>query len=104
MQVKAQLAQDLIESRNQENQWPSCNIKGGMASSFPTFQTNYMNCSSISPQSSLDSIDHHHGNISMQDFESIRDEVTLQPYCSKKRHSQTDLSELQALALRMMKH
>ncbi|CAA3013447.1 LOB domain-containing 16 [Olea europaea subsp. europaea] len=104
MQVKAQLAQNLIESRNQENQWPGCNINGGMASSFQNIPTNYMNSSSISPQSSLDSIDHHHGNISMQDFESIRDEVTLQPYCSKKRHSQTDLSELQALALRMMKH
>ncbi|KAL2507806.1 LOB domain-containing protein 16 [Forsythia ovata] len=102
MQVKAQLAQNLIESRNQENQWPS-NING--ASSFPSFATNYMNSSSISPQSSLDSIDHHHqGNISTQDFQSSRDEVSHQPYYSKKRPSQTELSELQALALRMMKH
>ncbi|CAA2978162.1 LOB domain-containing 16 [Olea europaea subsp. europaea] len=104
MQVKAQLSQNLIESRNQESQWPSCNINGGMASSFPTFQTNYMSPSSISPQSSLDSIDCHHGNIGTQDFESSRDEVSFQPYFSKKRHSQSDLSELQALAIRMMKH
>lgn len=95
MQVKAQLSQNLIESRNQESQWPSCNINGGMASSFPTFQTNYMSPSSISPQSSLDSIDCHHRNIGTQDFESSRDEVSFQPYFSKKRHSQSDLSELQ---------
>ncbi|CAI9778558.1 unnamed protein product [Fraxinus pennsylvanica] len=104
MQVKAQLAQNLVESRNQENHWPSCNINGGMASSFQTFQTNYMNSCSISPQSSLDSIDHHHGYIGTLDLQSSRDEVSFQPYFSKKGASQSDLSELQALAIRMMKH
>lgn len=104
MQAKAQLAQNLIDqsSRNAENQWISPGM--GLSSPIPVLP-NYMNYySNISPQSSLDSIEHHSDGITgMLEIQS-RDEVaTFQPY-SKKRPSQTDLSELQALALRMMKN
>ncbi|KAG8370774.1 hypothetical protein BUALT_Bualt13G0018500 [Buddleja alternifolia] len=110
MQVKAQMAQNLIDqsSRNAENQW----LGGSMgaanigSSPFPNYFPNYMNNYPISPQSSLDSIEHHQndGINGMQEIQS-RDEVaSFQPYISKKRPSQTDLSELQALALRMMKN
>ncbi|KAL8523097.1 hypothetical protein ACS0TY_013169 [Phlomoides rotata] len=102
MQAKAQLAQNLIDqstsSRNQENhQW---NVSHGIGSSssaaFPV--ANYANFyANISPQSSLDSIEHQ------EIEESCSRDATFQPY-SKKRPSQTDLGELQALAFRMMKN
>ncbi|KAL3620613.1 hypothetical protein CASFOL_035525 [Castilleja foliolosa] len=122
MQVKSQVAQNLMidqSSRNAENhQWQSGSIAPGfMGSPSPIFQfpnynnnnNNYMNqqqYSNISPQSSLDSINEHviHNN-GMQEIQS-RDEYPLATCqsLSRKRASQTDLGELQALALRMMKH
>ncbi|KAF5930483.1 hypothetical protein HYC85_031356 [Camellia sinensis] len=98
MQVKSQLAQNVIDSRNAESQWPGNNMVG-----MPAFQT-YPNCmnSSISAQSSLESIVHGIDGMGMQEIQS-RDELSFQPY-SKKRPSQTDLGELQALALRMMRN
>ncbi|CAK9159885.1 unnamed protein product [Ilex paraguariensis] len=97
MQLKAQLAQNLIDSsrNNPENQWPAGNIMAGMAS-FPA----YLN--SISPQSSVESIEHNNEGMGVQEIQ-IRDELSFQPY-SKRRPSQTDLGELQALALRMMRN
>ncbi|GFP99595.1 LOB domain-containing protein 16 [Phtheirospermum japonicum] len=121
MQVKSQLAQSLMidqSSRNAENhQWssPGTIAPGFMGSPSPIFpfpnyynNNNYMNHSNISPQSSLDSINEHHNdhgiNNGMQEIQS-RDEYPSAtcPNHSKKRPSQTDMSELQALALRMMK-
>ncbi|CAK9140670.1 unnamed protein product [Ilex paraguariensis] len=97
MQLKAQLAQNLIDSsrNNPENQWPAGNIMAGMAS-FPA----YLN--SISPQSSVESIEHNNEGMGVQEIQ-IRDELSFQPY-SKRRPSHTDLGELQALALRMMRN
>ncbi|KAL6502897.1 hypothetical protein OROHE_024065 [Orobanche hederae] len=123
MQVKSQLTQKLIidqSSRNaDQNQWPSAAAPaaaaaaagsiapGFMGSSSPIYPfLNYMNqCSNISPQSSLDSINDHRIN-GMQDIQSRDDDqlANYQNYSSKKRPSQTDLSELQTLALRMMKN
>ncbi|KAK4482325.1 hypothetical protein RD792_009478 [Penstemon davidsonii] len=116
MQVKAQMAQNLIDqpSRNytaSENQWPGLIM--GAAGQFQDLpNNNYMNYS-ISPQSSLDSIDGINNNNCMQlgDTQSCcRDELCNTNYMmscssssSKKRPPQTDLSELQALALRMIK-
>ncbi|KAL6978647.1 hypothetical protein U1Q18_020312, partial [Sarracenia purpurea var. burkii] len=106
MQAKAQLAQNLIESRNVENQWGVEN--NSLFSPYPI----YMN-SSISPDQncSLERMDHHlnnHIHIDglmglKQEREISRDEVCFQS-CTKKRPSQTDLGELQALALRMMRN
>ncbi|CAK9150024.1 unnamed protein product [Ilex paraguariensis] len=92
MQMKAQLAQSLIDSKTAENQWPG--NMAGMAS-FPNFPA-YLN--SISTPSSLD---HINGGEGMREIRS-RDEQSFQSY-AKKRPSQTDLGELQALAFRMMR-
>ncbi|KAG6426927.1 hypothetical protein SASPL_111166 [Salvia splendens] len=92
MQAKAQLAQNVTDqsssARNgDQNQW-NCGAMG------PIPAANYSNLySSISPQSSLDSID-------QQEIQSREDVEHY--YYTKKRPSQTDLSELQALALRMI--
>ncbi|KAK7245380.1 hypothetical protein RIF29_40220 [Crotalaria pallida] len=95
MQVKAQLAQNM----NTENQWPE-NVSGQGQPMNPFFHMN-----PISPQSSLESIDHS-SNINdgmvMQDIQS-REHISLQA-CSKKRYHSNDLGELQELALRMMRN
>ncbi|XP_030935878.1 LOB domain-containing protein 16-like [Quercus lobata] len=98
LQVKAQMAQSLIDSRNIENQWPGNNVAG--VPMVPTYPT-YMN--PISPQSSLESIDHSNDGMYMQEIQSCREDCSVQP-CSKKRPYGNDLGELQALALRMMRN
>ncbi|XP_060180447.1 LOB domain-containing protein 16-like [Lycium barbarum] len=117
MQVKGQLAQSLLNSsRNSENsypQWPNNMAPsiGLMASSFPPNNNNnptYTVNSNSSPQSSLESLDHYNDGINnVQEIQS-RDQVFYhQAYSSstsRKRPSQTELGELQALALRMMKN
>ncbi|XP_068646344.1 LOB domain-containing protein 16-like [Aristolochia californica] len=94
MQVKAQLARTSADSRMQENQnqWPG-NAMGLQHQSYP-----YMH--SMSPQSSLDSIDNSVSNMVAQDAVPFREEI---PQC-KRRSSHNDLGELQALALRMMRN
>ncbi|KAK7336848.1 hypothetical protein VNO77_17398 [Canavalia gladiata] len=104
MQVKAQLAQNMMESRNIENQWQGNNNNvGGQGMNNP-FCPTYMN--PISPQSSLESIDHSSMNdgMGMQDIQS-REDFSFQA-SSKKRSSynNNDLGELQELALRMMRN
>ncbi|KAF7119480.1 hypothetical protein RHSIM_Rhsim13G0032600 [Rhododendron simsii] len=126
MQAKAQMAQNLIDSGNvdqiEQNQWPSGNMVGVGIPSFHQANypaaANYMNISSLSLQNSLDpysimdqsSTDH--GVVMaasrmrgvQNDRSDDHDQLSFQPYnYSKKRPSQTDLSELQALALRMMR-
>lgn len=128
MQAKAQMAQNLIDSAGNvdqiQNQWPAGNMVGVGIPSFHN-QANYpaaaaatyMNISSLSLQNSLDdqsimdqsSTDH--GVVMARSMRGIQidrssddDQLSFQPYnYSKKRPSQTDLSELQALALRMMR-
>ncbi|XP_073290726.1 LOB domain-containing protein 16-like [Primulina huaijiensis] len=101
MLAKAQLTQNLVQtSRTRENLWPNSSAAGGlMGSMFPyqSFPNNMSN--SITPQSSFDSIDHGQNNGIIQE-----DLVPLQQPYSKRRASQTDLSELQALAFGMMKN
>ncbi|XP_015891463.1 LOB domain-containing protein 16 [Ziziphus jujuba] len=100
MQAKAQLAQNLIESRNMENQWPGF-ANGG--ANFPNYG-NYRN--PISPQSSLESVEHNNDGMSTQELQGCREDFSLLQPCSKKRpnNATTDLGELQALALRMMRN
>ncbi|GAA0174418.1 hypothetical protein LIER_27811 [Lithospermum erythrorhizon] len=108
MQVKAQMAQNLVNNSSNldgnNHQWPA-HISTGIPPQF--FHANpptSTNMHSISPQSSLDSNElknketHH-----IQDMIQRKEEFSssFQTY-SKKRPSQTDLSELQALAFRMM--
>ena len=103
MQVKAQLAQNQMNSRNLENQWPG-NV-GGQAPINPFCATNnYMN--PISPQSSLESIDHSisDGMCSMQDIQSRSEDFSLIEACSKRRSYNNEMGELQELALRMMRN
>ncbi|KAL5796558.1 hypothetical protein ACOSQ2_001378 [Xanthoceras sorbifolium] len=104
MQMKAQLGQNMMDSRNAENQWAGNNSGGGVAS-YPTYNTptNYMN--PISPQSSLESADHsNYDGMNMHEIDS-REDLSFQPGFYKKRpYNTTDLGELQALALRMMRN
>ncbi|KAF2325336.1 hypothetical protein P3X46_003409 [Hevea brasiliensis] len=106
MQVKAQLAQNLVDSsRNIENQWQG-NMYG-VQSSFPSnYHHQAYNCmmNPISPQSSLESVEHSNdGIISMQDIQSNSEDFSFQS-CTKKKPYEPDLGELQALALRMMRN
>ncbi|RDY02952.1 Poly [ADP-ribose] polymerase 1, partial [Mucuna pruriens] len=104
MQVKAQLSQNLMESRNIENhQWPGNNNSvAGQAISHP-FCPTYMN--PISPQSSLESIDHSSINdgMGMQDIQS-REDFPFQASSKERSYNNNDLGELQELALRMMRN
>lgn len=76
-----------------------------MTSSFPPNNNNnptYTMNSNSSPQSSLESIDHYSDGINNNYVQEIQ---SHQAACnSRKRPSQTELGELQALALRMMKN
>ncbi|XWS46947.1 hypothetical protein CRYUN_Cryun14cG0111700 [Craigia yunnanensis] len=97
MQVKAQLTQNAMSSHNIESQW-----KGNLSDvpSIPTYP-NYMN--PISPQSSLESVElNSTDSMNMQEIQS-REEFSFQGY-PKKRPYNSDLGELQALALRMMRN
>lgn len=99
MQVKAQMAQNLIDPSNVESQWAG-NMVG--IPPFPTYPT-YM--SSISPHSSLESIDRNIDGVRMQELQSCRDDlIAFQPCTKKTRPSQAELGELQELALRMMRN
>ncbi|XP_059433117.1 LOB domain-containing protein 16 [Corylus avellana] len=99
MQVKAQMAQSLVESRSIENQWGGS--VGGVATG-PTSFPSYMN--PISPQSSLESIDHSNDGMNMQEIQSCRENCSFQPCCKKRVAYNNELGELQALALRMMRN
>ncbi|KAK8588365.1 hypothetical protein V6N12_022811 [Hibiscus sabdariffa] len=96
MQVKAQLAQNAMNSHHIENQWQGdvC----GTIPCVPSYHPTYVN--PISPQSSLDSVELNSGDtMNMQEIQS-REEF----YLPKKRPYNNDLGELQALALRMMRN
>ncbi|KAH9729440.1 LOB domain-containing protein 16 [Citrus sinensis] len=109
MQVKAQLAHNMMDTRSIENhhQWQgNCTITG--VPSFPSsYPGHYAN--PISPQSSLESAYCHNndGMNNMQEIESRSDEFSFQGYphnYRKRPYNNTDLGELQALALRMMRN
>ncbi|KAL0459428.1 UNVERIFIED_CONTAM: LOB domain-containing protein 16 [Sesamum latifolium] len=94
MQVRAQLARNTIDesSRNVEiNEWAMSSVAGGIIGSSPVTTLNYnVNCNSMSSHQSM-----------MRDHEEL---VSFhQPY-GKKRPPQTDLTELQELALAMIKN
>ncbi|XP_027352961.1 LOB domain-containing protein 16-like [Abrus precatorius] len=103
MQVKAQLAQNLMESRNIEKQWPGNNNVAGLPMNSSFCPNNYMN--PISPQSSMESIDHNSINdgMGMQDIQS-REDFSFQASSKKRSYNNHDLGELQELALRMMRN
>ncbi|XP_006351642.1 LOB domain-containing protein 16-like [Solanum tuberosum] len=117
MQVKTQLAQSLLNnSRNSDNFYPHQWSNNNMASSFQQNNNNnptYTMNSNSSPQSSLESIDHYsdginNNNNNVPEIQSRLDQVFYHQAAytsnSRKRPSQTELGELQALALRMMKN
>ncbi|KVH94270.1 LOB domain-containing protein 16-like [Cynara cardunculus var. scolymus] len=100
MQTKAQIAQGIFDSNNQ---WA-----GSMAAyqNYPNFTT-IMN-GNISPQSSLESIDHNNEGMGVQEKQSRDDhyhDISFQHiYNNKKRPFPSDLGELQELAVRMMRN
>ncbi|XP_044494816.1 LOB domain-containing protein 16-like [Mangifera indica] len=101
MQAKAQLAQNTMDPRSIENQYWVGNT--GVVSSFSTNYPTYMN--SISPQSSFESADLNNDGMNMQELESCREDFSFQACPNKKRPcNSTELGELQALALRMMRN
>ncbi|GLU03654.1 hypothetical protein SLE2022_208420 [Rubroshorea leprosula] len=97
MQVKAQLAQNVMNSHNVENlQWQG-NISAVPAPAYSPFMN------PISPQSSLEStVEHSPDGMDMQEREEYLSS-SIQGY-PKKRPYNNDLGELQALALRMMRN
>ncbi|KAL5561853.1 hypothetical protein UlMin_031600 [Ulmus minor] len=101
MQAKAQLAQNMIDSRSAESRWPAGIVNGGVAN-FPGSYPSYMN--SISPQSSLESVEHSNDVMNNAQEIQSREDFYLQSCASKKRPNTNDLGELQALALRMMRN
>ncbi|KAI7991207.1 LOB domain-containing protein 16 [Camellia lanceoleosa] len=102
MQAKAQLAQSLIDSRSLQNQWHENTVGVPSLQTSPTYN---MMSSMISPQSSVESMDHSFDGMGlMQEIESRDEELCFQPYTKKRPSSQTELGELQALALRMMRN
>lgn len=119
MQVKAQLAQTLNtnNSRSGGNQsWPSYTVGGGGGggAAYPASIN-----SAGSPQSSMDSFEGYSEGVGLvkQEMMMMMVQNRDEQYCyygsnnigscnnsSRKRASQTDLGELQALALRMMRN
>ncbi|PIA36480.1 hypothetical protein AQUCO_03400401v1 [Aquilegia coerulea] len=95
MQVRAQLANNLVDARS-NNHW-SGNLVGRPHQNqiYPPYMQ------SISPQSSFDSADNTKDELPIQDMH-IRDDLPFQP-CTRRRFTQTDLGELQAMAVRMMR-
>ncbi|KAK1261054.1 LOB domain-containing protein 16 [Acorus gramineus] len=83
MQVKAQLAHVIAE-----NQWRG----NAVVPAIP--ETLYQH--STSPQSSLDCVDHHN-------FEALHEMYCKMDTAKRRAPHNTDLGELQALALRMMR-
>ncbi|XP_076905248.1 LOB domain-containing protein 16-like [Bidens hawaiensis] len=101
MQMKAQMAQGFYNSRNTEIQWPESEVY----QTYPPF-TDLIN-GNISPQSSLESIDHNNEGIGVQEKQNRDDDhyhdISFQQVC-KKRPFPSELSELQELAVRMMRN
>ncbi|KAL5701983.1 hypothetical protein ACHQM5_027259 [Ranunculus cassubicifolius] len=97
MQVKAQLENNNIaDSQFAENHWGG-NLGGGTQNLiYPAY------AQSISPQSSLDSVDTSREETAMQDMH-IRDDFSFQGSNKRKMGQSDDLGELQAMAVRMMK-
>ncbi|KAF5196269.1 Lob domain-containing protein [Thalictrum thalictroides] len=98
MQVKVQMANNLVDSRADENHWRGNMVEEGLQHMpYPS----HMN--SISPQSSIDSVDSN--STDRMEFQNVEanDDYHFQT-SSKKRMPQNDLGELQALALRMMRN
>ncbi|KAJ4968029.1 hypothetical protein NE237_014730 [Protea cynaroides] len=107
IQVKTQMAQNLAAgSKSLENHWPSRTagpVFGGGGTGCPQLQFPYpAYMHSLTPQSSLDFPEQSSDGMVMQDMQD-RDDLPFQP-CAKKRLSTSDLGELQALALRMMRN
>ncbi|XVF80934.1 hypothetical protein PTKIN_Ptkin15bG0115400 [Pterospermum kingtungense] len=102
MQVKAQLAQNAMNnSHNIDGQWQG-NFSG-VPNSMPSTYPSYMN--PISPQSSLESVELNSAdNMNMHEIQSRSEEFSFQGYPKKRSNNSTDLGELQALALRMMRN
>nr|XP_043637719.1 LOB domain-containing protein 16-like [Erigeron canadensis] len=114
MQMRAQMAQGFFDSKNIETPWAG----SAVYQNYPTF-TNVMN-GNISPQSSLESIDHNNEgmgvqekqqNINTDDDEHDHQQYNnidlsfQQIYNNKKRpFPSDDLGELQELAVRMMRN
>ncbi|MFS7975276.1 putative transcription factor AS2-LOB family [Helianthus anomalus] len=106
MQMKAQMVQGLYNSRNIETQWSGSEVY----QNYPPF-TDFIN-GNISPQSSLESIDHNNEGIGVQQKQNRDDhdhdhyhyhDISYQQFC-KKRPFPSDLGELQELAVRMMRN
>lgn len=101
MQVKAQMGQGYIDSRNLETQW-SANMASAMAYQNYMNVTNFMNINT-SPQSSMESMDHNNEGMSIYEIQSKNDHDYDHGFY-KKRLSDSDLGELQDLAVRMMRN
>lgn len=102
MQVKAQMSQlGCMDSRNHETQW-STNMTNAMVYQNHMNASNFMNFNT-SPQSSMESIDHNNEGMAIHEIQS-RNDLNLDHGFFKKRLTESDLGELEELAVRMMRN
>ncbi|KAD6120085.1 hypothetical protein R6Q59_026099 [Mikania micrantha] len=104
MQMKAQMVQGFYNSRNTESQWPEYST---VYQNYPPSFGNLIN-ENISPQGSLESIDHNMNEVIAVQEKQARDDdhahdISFQQFY-KKRPFPSDLGELQELAVRMMRN
>ncbi|KAF6175038.1 hypothetical protein GIB67_039586 [Kingdonia uniflora] len=95
MQLKSQ---NFIDSRYSENHWMGNEVRGS--------SSNLSHMHSVSPQSSIDSVENNVNDKTMMQELQARDldDFIYQTCSNKKILSNSDLGELQALAIRMMKN
>nr|XP_043611092.1 LOB domain-containing protein 16-like [Erigeron canadensis] len=99
MQVKAQMGQSYMDSRNVETQWSTSNMDGAMAyQNYMNATNNFKNIINTSPQSSMESINYTNEGPSIQSQNDHNYELY------KRRLSESDFDELQELAVRMMRN
>ncbi|KAI3749497.1 hypothetical protein L2E82_20110 [Cichorium intybus] len=104
MQMKAQISQGIFDPRNIETQWPGT----AMYQNYPNFAGIMNGNISLSPESSLESLDHNNEGMAVQERQSREDhynDISFQQiYSNKKRPFPSELGELQELAVRMMRN
>ncbi|XP_071690455.1 LOB domain-containing protein 16-like [Rutidosis leptorrhynchoides] len=101
MQVKAQMGQGYMNSRNLESQWAQ-NMAGAMVYQNYMNAANFMNINT-SPQSSMESMDNINERMSIHEIRSRNDHGYDHGFY-KKRLSESDLGELEELAVKMMRN
>ncbi|CAM8928711.1 unnamed protein product [Rhodiola kirilowii] len=104
MQVKAQLANNVMNNNNDENALP-LSQRQGLTYTLPNLQAYYNINNHVSPQSSIESMEHNNGGLAeMKDgmLPYVKGGETVYEQKKVRCHNE-QLNELQELAFRMMR-